>query len=1175
MFLMMALEAARQMQAESRSAASSLVVSNVDFDQPLQLHSIPETEPGLEIKLIAKHEESTSRFRFEIVSVESDSVETSLRHCTGFFGWQDNTVADSEIAACDIVHDPALLDCWKALGNTVPDSLHQLRAGSEGCAGRFEQSLNPYDNYSIDPRVLDDILSIGTLPLIRRTLPAIYRLVSVESVTGQILNEQSSVGDFAVNLQSEYPFGARCDLEICHGGKSLSLNGLRYQATEPLIREPTPRPLFFEAVSMPDISYLAPFTLQIPFADLARLISHKWPMSDNRIQKMSNEHTQIILDEFRAYDKDQRPMCRSITIQGPKPQHIAHRAGYLEDFDPSQHYHVLLTGHIDHPQEVYSQLPPGGLVCLFRSSRQKHREIPTEFFERAAECGHGHPKKFRWDVWRKVPSVVQIEGHNVVLFEEPPSETFPRNTLFRGLQNQVEKIPLMLPAVSQFCQRSVHSRIDAIVIDLKEKSVIASWPGEVFIPWMQTLLKCADSLLWVTGPNSTSPSYQLAGTLLRALQSEQPSLKVSWLTVSGKAKLDTTEEKILKAYASMLEGDNEIRRDLNGLQSVVRYYPDDELSIGTGLIPPRKFPSRPPKAEGPRFVDHSEEPLSGKNYAVSFTAPGKPVILSSRSQPQTLKYGETQIRIHASIVHPEELRGFLGSGPRNALKLTPCRFFAGNISTADQDVGDDCTLQRIVGYTTVSIQKDIVVPESQTYKRFDDPIMQLHPPELCCEFATVAVASCIVDGVARTREGDLFELRLDGVLKVALHQLITKAGASVINATNAIKADFTVTYSIAEGVLVNDQPFDLLNYLQSQRGQIFVEQAWQSRRLLSCPLQSFRISHIDQAFENPVTQSQPYSTAIEHVQGQEDTLTHVPIYIPPTTLFSSAGQYVLIGGLGGLGRFICTWMVEHGAQNLVAISRSGLSSPEAHETQAAITALGTSLQVFAADACDRERMQSILASLRLEAPIKGVINLAMILGDAPMASMTGEEWDRALKVKIDSSWILHEETMEDELDFFILFSSIASVCGNRNQGNYNVGNTFLNALAEYRQSLDRPGISIALGAMSKSSIVFYNIAHEPAFHSQPPQHPRSSTDIGTLADMGVLYSLSKTNMLDILTRSGLSHLTKTHLAKIMEAAILESSRRDRSLIVTGLEMFERDTAGKLKGRAEPLFWAEL
>ena len=55
----------------------------------------------------------------------------------------------------------------------------------------------------------------------------------------------------------------------------------------------------------------------------------------------------------------------------------------------------------------------------------------------------------------------------------------------------------------------------------------------------------------------------------------------------------------------------------------------------------------------------------------------------------------------------------------------------------------------------------------------------------------------------------------------------------------------------------------------------------------------------------------------------------------------------------------------------------------------------------------------------------------------------------------------------ETLDFFIMFSSIASVLGNRNQGNYDVANAALNALAKYRQSLDLPGISVALGALSK------------------------------------------------------------------------------------------------------------
>ena len=85
----------------------------------------------------------------------------------------------------------------------------------------------------------------------------------------------------------------------------------------------------------------------------------------------------------------------------------------------------------------------------------------------------------------------------------------------------------------------------------------------------------------------------------------------------------------------------------------------------------------------------------------------------------------------------------------------------------------------------------------------------------------------------------------------------------------------------------------------------------------------------------------------------------------------------------------------------------------------------------------------------------------------------------------------------------------------------------------------------------------------------------SPTDIGILADMGVLYNLSKPNMREVLTRSGLSHLTSKELAKIMEAAILASARRDRPLIVTGLEMFTRDADNNIVGRKEPLFWTEL
>ena len=74
--------------------------------------------------------------------------------------------------------------------------------------------------------------------------------------------------------------------------------------------------------------------------------------------------------------------------------------------------------------------------------------------------------------------------------------------------------------------------------------------------------------------------------------------------------------------------------------------------------------------------------------------------------------------------------------------------------------------------------------------------------------------------------------------------------------------------------------------------------------------------------------------------------------------------------------------------------------------------------------------------------------------------------------------------------------------------------------------------------------------------------------------MGVLYNLSNPRMLQILSRSGLTHLTKRHLGKIMEAAVLESPCRNRSLIVTGLNVFEREADGSLSGRTEPVMWTD-
>ncbi|RVD82149.1 uncharacterized protein DFL_006583 [Arthrobotrys flagrans] len=182
-------------------------------------------------------------------------------------------------------------------------------------------------------------------------------------------------------------------------------------------------------------------------------------------------------------------------------------------------------------------------------------------------------------------------------------------------------------------------------------------------------------------------------------------------------------------------------------------------------------------------------------------------------------------------------------------------------------------------------------------------------------------------------------------------------------------------------------------------------------------------------------------------------------------LFVSNASYVIAGGLGGLGCDIARWMVEMGARHLVLLSRSGPRTETARTLVADLKNLGVNCVT---PSCDISSLQSVKETLEgligVVPPVRGCIQASMVLRSALFANMTHTEWSEALAPKVSGSWNLHSLLPED-LDFFILLSSIQGIMGPRTQGNYAAGNTYKDALARYRISRGLKAVSLQLGLM--------------------------------------------------------------------------------------------------------------
>jgi hypothetical protein len=109
----------------------------------------------------------------------------------------------------------------------------------------------------------------------------------------------------------------------------------------------------------------------------------------------------------------------------------------------------------------------------------------------------------------------------------------------------------------------------------------------------------------------------------------------------------------------------------------------------------------------------------------------------------------------------------------------------------------------------------------------------------------------------------------------------------------------------------------------------------------------------------------------------------------------------------------------------------------------------------------------VLATIEAELPpLRGIVHSAGVLADAAILQQDWSRFTQVLGPKVDGSWALHVLTRVLRLDFFVMYSSVASVFGSAGQANHAAANAFMDALAFHRRSLGLPALSIGWGGWS-------------------------------------------------------------------------------------------------------------
>jgi acyl transferase domain-containing protein/acyl carrier protein len=176
------------------------------------------------------------------------------------------------------------------------------------------------------------------------------------------------------------------------------------------------------------------------------------------------------------------------------------------------------------------------------------------------------------------------------------------------------------------------------------------------------------------------------------------------------------------------------------------------------------------------------------------------------------------------------------------------------------------------------------------------------------------------------------------------------------------------------------------------------------------------------------------------------------------------GCYLITGGCGGLGFISAQALLSSGARDVVLVSRT-VDTPYQKEMLQKIKVYypWARIRALSVDITNKKQLQKLMLTLNKNGLLKGIIHAAGAAIKAPLIAHKDEDVDHLFSAKVLGGWYLHEFSQHLNLDFFVVYSSIAAVFGSNRESVYSGANSFLDALITERHRLGLVGTAVQWG----------------------------------------------------------------------------------------------------------------